>query len=190
MVSRILLFGLSLLILLSSLTCPTFACMPVSGKERAIQAEVKTYINSINRGQQAYFLENQHFASSLEELDLKKTTNFYQYEIEVKNNQAYAIAHYIGQDTPCVAECNLGISTVSLFGILWWLFDYCGYHSTICFHKKEHCAYSVVGMVYQKENPSDYNTDLISCQSQTKKRPTIDYKNGKYLCGEGSQLMF
>jgi hypothetical protein len=50
---------------------------------KAREAEAATYVGSINRGQQAFFLEEEHFASSLDQLDLGITaeTDSYKYEI-------------------------------------------------------------------------------------------------------------
>ena len=47
------------------------------------ESEAQTYIGSINRGQQAYFLESSDFADSLDKLGLgiQEETDNYKYEI-------------------------------------------------------------------------------------------------------------
>jgi type IV pilus assembly protein PilA len=51
----------------------------------ARQSEAKTYMGSINRGQQAFHLENSHFAPTLADLEMgiPETTEKYQYTISV-----------------------------------------------------------------------------------------------------------
>ena len=59
--------GLGLLVLIfSAIAAPSF----LTQANKAKQAEAKVYINSMNRGQQAYFLENDKFSSSISELGL------------------------------------------------------------------------------------------------------------------------
>ena len=55
----------------------------VKQANKAKQSEGKTYIGAINRGQQAFFLENNHFASNLDKLQLgiKSSTKDYTYSI-------------------------------------------------------------------------------------------------------------
>ncbi len=50
---------------------------------KAKQAEAKTYVGSVNRAQQAYYLENQLFASSLGDLQagIKSQTDNFSYSI-------------------------------------------------------------------------------------------------------------
>jgi len=52
------------------------------------QSEAKTYVGTMNRGQQAFFLEKNYFTSNLEELGLgiKSETENYKYKIVVINS--------------------------------------------------------------------------------------------------------
>ena len=190
--SRILIFALSLLICFSCFTPPSFACLP-SNPKKVVRSEVKTIISSINRGQQAYFVENNHFASSIDNLglglNLNTTLGNYQYNIEIENNKAYASAHYIGKDLPCFTKCRVGIEMFQLFGILWMIFDHCNSNPRICWSwiVRYNCAYYVVGMVYQKEE-QDYTATIV-CKSNTEKRPSFDYKNGEYVCSKDSETI-
>lgn len=63
--------------ILSAIALPAF----LNQANRARQSEATTYIGSINRGQQAYRLENRTFANSIPLLGLgiQQTTDFYEY---------------------------------------------------------------------------------------------------------------
>ena len=52
--------------------------------DKAKQSEARVYIGSINRGQQAYYLDNEKFASQVEELGLgiESDSRYYRYEIK------------------------------------------------------------------------------------------------------------
>ncbi|MBD1835737.1 caspase family protein [Cyanobacteria bacterium FACHB-472] len=72
--------GLGLLVLIfSAIAVPSF----LNQANKARQAEAKQYIGSINRGQQAYFLENNTFSSNISELGLgiNPETENYSYAI-------------------------------------------------------------------------------------------------------------
>jgi len=65
--------------ILSAIALPSF----LNQANKAKQSEGKTYVGSMNRAQQTYYLENGKFASNLSELGLgiaQKTTN-YEYSI-------------------------------------------------------------------------------------------------------------
>ncbi len=55
---------------------------------KAKQVEAKTYISTMNRAQQLYYLENFSFTKSIDslELGLKNQTNNYDYIINISNN--------------------------------------------------------------------------------------------------------
>jgi len=85
---------LSLIVLgLLGLIIPSFLNTAPSGRT----SEVKTYIGSMNRGQQAYFLEKNTFANAIEPLGLgiKTQTENYTYSTRVTDKAAfnYGIAH-------------------------------------------------------------------------------------------------
>ncbi len=50
----------------------------------AKQVEAKTYIGTMNRGQQAYFLEKNTFANSVESLDIGITTQTFNYNYSIR----------------------------------------------------------------------------------------------------------
>ncbi len=55
---------------------------------KAKQVEAKTYISTMNRAQQVYYLENFSFTNSIDslELGLRNQTNNYDYIINISNN--------------------------------------------------------------------------------------------------------
>jgi type IV pilus assembly protein PilA len=66
--------------ILSAIALPSF----LNQANKARQSEAKTYVGSINRAQQAFFLENSSFAGSVEELGIgvKTLTTYYKYTVE------------------------------------------------------------------------------------------------------------
>ena len=59
---------------------------------KAKQSEARTYVGSMNRGQQAYFIEKDAFANSIEKLGLgikTKTVN-YQYSMQTTPKTAFS----------------------------------------------------------------------------------------------------
>jgi type II secretion system protein G len=63
--------------ILAAIALPSF----LNQANKAKQSEAKTYVGSMNRGQQAYFLENSTFATSVEGMGIgvKTETSNYQY---------------------------------------------------------------------------------------------------------------
>ncbi len=62
--------------ILSAIALPSFLNQANKGK----QSEAKTYVGSLNRGQQAYFLENNAFASTITQVGIgiqTQTANYY-----------------------------------------------------------------------------------------------------------------
>lgn len=67
--------------ILSAIALPSF----LNQANKAKQSEAKTYVGSLNRGQQAYYLENSNFTGDIDELGVSipaQTTN-YSYEMTV-----------------------------------------------------------------------------------------------------------
>lgn len=81
--------GIILLGILAAIALPSF----LNQANKARESEAKFYIGSINRGQQAYFLENRAFSASIEALGLSisATTSNYSYSLEVQPDGASVI---------------------------------------------------------------------------------------------------
>ncbi|NMG20753.1 type IV pilin-like G/H family protein [Brasilonema bromeliae] len=71
--------------ILSAIALPSF----LSQANKAKQSEAKTYVGSMNRAQQAYYLENGQFVIDTSKLGIgiKPETENYKYEIKVNTNQ-------------------------------------------------------------------------------------------------------
>ena len=67
---------------LSAIALPTF--LDQAGKAR--ESEAKTNLGALNRGQQAYRLENGEFASSISDLDVGIQNDIYSYSLGDKNS--------------------------------------------------------------------------------------------------------
>ena len=67
--------------ILSAIALPTF--LDQAGKAR--ESEAKTNLGALNRGQQAYRLENGEFASSISDLDVGIQNDIYSYSLGNKN---------------------------------------------------------------------------------------------------------
>ncbi|PSN20711.1 hypothetical protein C7271_00835 [filamentous cyanobacterium CCP5] len=67
--------------ILAAIALPSF----LNQANKARQSEAKTYVGSMNRAQQAYYLERSEFTPDLGQLGLgiKPLTQFYSYEIEL-----------------------------------------------------------------------------------------------------------
>jgi len=74
--------------ILGFMALPSF----LSCGKKANQAEARTYVGSLNRGQQAYWVENNAFSSSIEKLELgiKTKTENYQYLISTTKKSAFS----------------------------------------------------------------------------------------------------
>ncbi|PSO56300.1 MAG: hypothetical protein BRC39_17520 [Cyanobacteria bacterium QH_7_48_89] len=68
--------------ILSAIALPTF--LDQAGKAR--ESEAKTNLGALNRGQQAYRLENGEFASSISDLDVGIQNDIYSYSLGDKNS--------------------------------------------------------------------------------------------------------
>lgn len=76
--------------ILSALALPSFLHCPNLSRI----GEGKQYISSINKGQQAYYVENSKFSKNIAELGLgiKTQTSNYNYSIETTQNAAFSYA--------------------------------------------------------------------------------------------------
>ncbi|MGL6283848.1 MAG: type IV pilin-like G/H family protein [Microcoleaceae cyanobacterium] len=79
--------------ILSAIALPSF----LNQANKAKQSEAKQYVASINKGQQAYYVENSSFGSSLEilGLGLKTQTTNYSYIVSANDSGATALASKI-----------------------------------------------------------------------------------------------
>jgi hypothetical protein len=62
-----------------------------------LDVEARAYLGSINRSQQAYYLENSRFSSSLEELQRYDIESIVAYEYSVQGNDQFAIQYGISR---------------------------------------------------------------------------------------------
>lgn len=74
------------------LSVPYYAITSPSQAKQAYESEAKTYIGSINRGQQAFRLENESFAANIDQLGLgiRSDTENYIYEITISDDDMAA----------------------------------------------------------------------------------------------------
>jgi len=88
-----------------------FAHNPFSCANKAKQSEVRTYVGSMNRAQQAYYLENDKFTNSIDELGIgiKTQTDNYNYSVRVTPK---AIYHY-GISRKNTLKSSVGVVFVS-----------------------------------------------------------------------------
>ena len=68
--------------ILSAIALPTF----LDQASKARESEAKTNLGALNRGQQAYRLENGEFASSISDLDVGIQNDIYSYKLGKKNS--------------------------------------------------------------------------------------------------------
>ncbi|WP_254173909.1 type IV pilin-like G/H family protein [Planktothrix pseudagardhii] len=83
--------------ILAILALITLAVMitPVSNcANTAKSSEAKQYLSSINKGQQAFFIENSRFSNQIQPLGIgiKTQTNYYQYSVHTTQNAAFSYA--------------------------------------------------------------------------------------------------
>ena len=82
--------GIILLGIVAAIALPSF----LNQANKARESEAKAYLGSMNRGQQAYFLENRAFSPSIEDLGLgisATTSNYYSYNVAVQPDGASVI---------------------------------------------------------------------------------------------------
>ncbi|WP_330483874.1 type IV pilin-like G/H family protein [Tumidithrix elongata] len=78
--------SLSLIAVLGVIAIPSFLNTPCKAK----QTEARTYVGSLNKGQQAYFTENSKFGSNIDVLGvgIKNTTPNYSYSTHVATSKS------------------------------------------------------------------------------------------------------
>lgn len=79
-------------VIITMLSIPYYAITSPGQANKARESEAKTYIGSINRGQQAFRLENDSFAETIDEIGIGIPTesDHYQYEITTSDNDMVA----------------------------------------------------------------------------------------------------
>ena len=89
--------------------------------------EAKQYISSINRGQQAYYLENNNFSNSIDNLGLgiKQDTNSYSYRILSPMNPVQNVEEL--KSSPVESERAIAFATPKILGFK----SYMGIASTL-----------------------------------------------------------
>ncbi|CAN1212664.1 hypothetical protein TUMEXPCC7403_20835 [Tumidithrix helvetica PCC 7403] len=82
-----LVFFTSLTGILAAIILPSFRCQAVKSK----QSEARTYVGSLNRGQQAYFTENSKYGSSIDVLGvgIKTDTENFIYTTRVTTGKSF-----------------------------------------------------------------------------------------------------
>jgi prepilin-type N-terminal cleavage/methylation domain-containing protein len=83
--------------ILAAIALPSF----LNQANRARQSEATTYVGSMNRGQQAYYLQNNQFAEALTalELGIPEATGYYNYTTEVSGTVSSTDADAISKAT-------------------------------------------------------------------------------------------
>lgn len=94
--------------ILAAIALPSF----LNQANKARQSEATTYVGSMNRGQQAYFLEKGQFATTTEQLELgiPKNTEFYDYKVGTVTTGANASAEAIGDPNATKGNTLKGVS--------------------------------------------------------------------------------
>jgi hypothetical protein len=155
------------------------------------QPEGLTYVGSMNRTQQAYYLEKNTFAKNLKELaaGIPEETTIYSYKIvktphgvlnfgTYKNNQ-------LRSNVRCEWKCNGGIlwpfNTPSRCGI-----DDSDY--LFCTSRYESCrGGNYVGAVYLKKINNQLTTSSILCTSGLGVITVPIFEKGDYICDPNSK---
>lgn len=81
---------------------------PFEGSSPEGQADARTYISSINRGQQIFFLENDRFATAIVDLGLDVPTETEQYDIDIQSGDGLSVS----LATPKAGELNSYLGVV------------------------------------------------------------------------------
>ncbi|MEO0407601.1 MAG: type IV pilin-like G/H family protein [Cyanobacteria bacterium P01_A01_bin.135] len=97
--------------ILAAIALPTF----LNQANRARESEAKTYIGTMNRGQQAYYLEEQEFGSaiSLLGLGLATDTDNYDYQITLQGTGETAVTNQAKPSKGATAPVRAYIGGVS-----------------------------------------------------------------------------
>jgi len=106
--------------ILSAIALPSF----LNQANKAKQAEAKQYVGTLNRVQQAYYLEKSKFASDLTDLanPVPSETNNYQYTIEVSPSDAInygtsrepALKSYVGMTSVSLVIASSDATTTAI----------------------------------------------------------------------------
>ncbi|HBK21382.1 MAG TPA: pesticin [Planktothrix sp. UBA10369] len=98
--------------ILAAIALPSF----LSQANKAKQSEGKQYISSLNKGQQAFFVENNKFTSSVSELGigLKTQTSNYIYSLTASTTSATSLA--TPQNTDALKGYTGGVGLVAVAG--------------------------------------------------------------------------
>lgn len=77
--------------ILAAIALPSF----LNQANKARQSEAKTYVGSMNRAQQAHYLENRQFADNLADLGLgiPAATEYYNYDFDGGGADAFVVQH-------------------------------------------------------------------------------------------------
>lgn len=95
-IAAILVSLIGLVFVLSLIALPSF----LNQANKAKQSEAKQYIGSMNKGQQAYFVEKQEFSDNIYDLGLgiKSETTNYSYDISKISSSRYVISTATAKD--------------------------------------------------------------------------------------------
>ncbi len=138
-------------------------CWFCSG-DKSNQAEAKTYISSMNRGQQAYYVEKNTFSNSIDDLrlEIKKDTSAYSYRILSPMNPVQNVEEL--KPSPLDESRKIAFATPkkpgfkSYIGIA-WIFPISDGKLTT---KRILCESGQEGILYQSILPKISNNE-ISC---------------------------
>ncbi|MDJ0616489.1 MAG: type IV pilin-like G/H family protein [Calothrix sp. MO_192.B10] len=98
--------------ILSAIALPSF----LNQAKKAKQSEAKTYVGSMNRGQQAYYTENDEFGPTVGDLGIGISTSTQNYSYSASaNNQGTSVSSYaLGYSTAKVAGLKNYVGSVYL----------------------------------------------------------------------------
>ncbi|MDJ0795529.1 MAG: type IV pilin-like G/H family protein [Calothrix sp. MO_167.B12] len=98
--------------ILSAIALPSF----LNQAKKAKQSEAKTYVGSMNRGQQAHYTENDTFATTIDDLGIGISTNTqnYQYRASALNNGTNVDSYGLGYSQAKVAGLKNYVGSVYL----------------------------------------------------------------------------
>ncbi|HEY9705993.1 MAG TPA: type IV pilin-like G/H family protein [Allocoleopsis sp.] len=142
-----LLIIIMILGILAAIALPSFLSQAGKGK----QSEARTYIGTINKGEQAYYQENKKFAFTIEDLKvgIRTASINYNYHLKVINKGTNAIAVGYSSQTPAGTALK----------------NYVGF----------------VSLIISKDNPKNVTSSAILCEQRTASVPAsfnIEWKPG------------
>ncbi|MEH1848385.1 MAG: type IV pilin-like G/H family protein [Nostoc sp.] len=98
--------------ILSAIALPSFLNQANKGK----QSEAKQYTGSMNRAQQAYFLENSQFTTAMDQLGLGIRTQTENYKYEIANNGSGTGVTNNGESLKVALKSYAGVTILTLAG--------------------------------------------------------------------------